>query len=144
MSETGNNPQSTTKMIDRRQRIYQAFGSFLADFVRDLNHRSDEGWSLLVEGPRDLKALRKLGYDGRLVTVALLGRNGPGVLGDAKSVVILTDLDREGAVLAARYVKRLTHEAFRTSLAERRRLKKASLGVFLHIENLSRFAKSEE
>ena len=144
MSETGNNPQSTIKMIDRRQKVYQAFGSFLADFVRDLNHRSDEGWSLLIEGPRDLKALRKLGYDGRLVTVALLGRNGPGALGDANSVVILTDLDREGTVLAARYVKRLTHEGFRTSLSERRRLKKASRGVFLHIENLSRFSKSEE
>ena len=131
-------------MIDKRQRVYQAFGAFLADFVRDLNHRSDEGWSLLVEGPRDRRALRKLGYDGRLVTVALLGRNGPDALGDSKSVVILTDLDRDGTVLAAKYVKRLTHEGLRTSLSERRRLKKASRGVFLHIENLSRFAKSEE
>jgi 5S rRNA maturation endonuclease (ribonuclease M5) len=57
-------------------------------------------------------------------------------------VVILTDLDREGAVLASRYLKALTHEGIRASLAERRRLKHASRGVFLHIENLSRFADS--
>ena len=131
-------------MIDKRERVYQAFGAFLTDFVRDLNHRSYDGWSLLIEGPRDEKALRRLGYDGRLVTVASLGRNGPSVLGEAKKVVILTDLDREGAVLAARYVKRLTHEGFGTSLTERRRLKAASRGVFLHVENLSRFAEPRD
>jgi len=32
----------------------------------------------------------------------------------------------------------------RASLVERRRLKAASRGVFLHVENLSRFAKAED
>ena len=131
-------------MIDKRKRAYQAFGAFLADFVRDLNLRSDDGWSLLVEGARDERALRKLGYDGRLVTVSSLGRNGRGRLGEAKKVVILTDLDREGAVLAARHLKRLSHEGYKTSLSERRRLKRATRGVFLHIENLSRFGESDD
>jgi 5S rRNA maturation endonuclease (ribonuclease M5) len=127
---------------DKRERVYQAFGAFLADFVRDLNHRSEDGWSLLIEGPRDQSALRKLGYRGRLMTVSSLGRHGAVALREAAGVVILTDLDREGGVLAARYVKRLNHEGFRTSLSERRRLKAASRGVFLHIENLSRFAEA--
>jgi hypothetical protein len=52
-------------------------------------------------------------------------------------------LDREGAVLAARYIKRLSHDGFRISLRERQRLKNASHGVFLHVENLSRFARLE-
>jgi len=111
-------------------------------FVRDLNHLSEGGWSVLVEGPRDLKAIRKLGYQGSVTTVASLGRNGVFALNPSKKVVILTDLDREGGVLAARYVKKLGHEGIKTSLAERRRLKAASRGVFLHIENLSRFAES--
>ena len=131
-------------MIDKRERVYQAFGAFLTDFVRDLNHKSDDGWSLLIEGPRDEKALRRLGYEGPLLTISLLERNGPSALGGVNKVVILTDLDREGTVLTARYVKRLNHEGIRTSLSERRRLKAASLGVFLHVENLSRFARQDE
>ena len=130
-------------MIDRRERVYQAFGTFLIDYIRDLNDRSEEGWAVLVEGQRDQKALRKLGYGGSLVTVSLLGRNGLGVLGDSKRVVILTDLDREGALLASKFVKRLRHEGIAASLGERRRLKAASRGVFLHIENLGRFARPE-
>jgi 5S rRNA maturation endonuclease (ribonuclease M5) len=136
-------PRGESETIDKRGRVYQAFGTFLADFVRDLNNRSEEGWSLLVEGIRDQKALRRLGYDGSLVTVSLMGRNGAGALRGARKVVILTDLDREGTVLASKFVESLNHERIETSLSERRRLKAASRGVFLHIENLSRFARPE-
>lgn len=131
-------------LIDKREGVYQAFGAFLRDFVRDLNHLSEAGWVLLVEGPRDAKALRKLGYDGKLATVGAIGRRGKAALGGARKVVILTDLDREGALLASRYVKRLGHEELQTSLRERRRLKAASRGVFLHVENLARFGQEDE
>jgi len=130
-------------MIDKRAKQYQEFGEFLARYVTDLNHLSEEGWSVLVEGPRDKKALRKLGFVGNLVTIASLVKGGVAVFSGMKRVVLLTDLDREGTVLASRYVRRLTHEGIRTSLKERLRLKNASHGVFLHIENLSRFAQDE-
>ena len=130
-------------MIDKRQKVYQAFGEFLIGFMIDLNHRSEEGWTLLVEGRRDVRALRNLGYGGHIVTVSRIGRKGPGAFGKTKGVIVLTDLDREGAVLASRFIKRLGHEGLRTSLRERRRLKAASHGVFLHIENLSRFEADE-
>lgn len=130
-------------MIDKREKAYQAFGEFLIGFMRDLNHRSEEGWILLVEGPRDEKALRKLGYGGQMVTVSWIGRKGLGAFGETKRVIVLTDLDREGAVLASRFFKRLVHEGLKASLRERRRLKAASHGAFLHIENLSRFAADE-
>ena len=55
-------------------------------------------------------------------------------------MIILTDLDTEGRRLASRYVRFLTQEGVKTSLAQRRRLSEASRGVFLHIENLQRFA----
>ena len=130
-------------MIDRRERVYQAFGAFLIDFVRDLNNSSEDGWSVLVEGPRDRRALRKLGYSGNLVTVSFLGRNGV-ALRDSKKVIILTDLDREGTSLASKFVKTLGHEGVQASLGERSRLKAASRGVFLHIENLARFARADD
>ncbi len=128
-------------MIDKREKAYQEFGAFLTDFVRDLNHMSEDGWSLLVEGRRDETALRNLGFKGHLVSVSALGRSGAGAFGTSSRVIILTDLDREGAVLAARFTRRLGHEGLKTSLVERRRFKRASRGVFLHIENLSRFAQ---
>ncbi|MGD0477730.1 MAG: hypothetical protein ABSB29_06150 [Nitrososphaerales archaeon] len=129
-------------MIDKRKKAIDVFGAFISDFVRDLNQLSEEGWSILVEGQRDEKALRKLGFRGLLVSISFVRRRGMRVFEDSRKVVILTDLDREGAVLASRYLKALSHEGLRTSLAERRRLKHASRGVFLHIENLSRFAEN--
>ena len=111
----------------------------ISDFVRDLDRLSEEGWSVLVEGARDVKAMRALGYQGDVLKVSQLARNRKQAAGKAVGLVILTDLDREGAVLAARFTKQLRHEGFRTSLNERRRLKAISRGVFLHIENLSRF-----
>ena len=127
----------------RREKAYESFAGFLEGFVRDLNQMSEDGWCLLVEGPRDERAVRRLLYRGPVVTVSKQGRAGGAALAGAKKVVVLTDLDREGAVLAARFVKALGHEGVRTSLGERRRLKAASKGVFLHIENLSRFARPE-
>lgn len=129
-------------MIDKRQKIIDAFGAFVSDFVHDLNRLSDEGWSILVEGQRDEEALRMLGYRGHLASLSSVRRRWTRVFEDSKKVVILTDLDREGAALASRCLKKLTHEGISASLAERRRLKHASKGVFLHIENLSRFADS--
>jgi len=129
-------------MIDKRQKAIDAFGAFIADFVRDLNQLSEEGWFILVEGQRDEKALRRLGFEGHLASLSSIRRRGMEAFEGSRKVVILTDLDREGAVLASRYLKALTHEGVRVSLAERRRLKHASKGVFLHIENLSRFADS--
>jgi len=84
-----------------------------------------------------------LGFIGPLATVSVIGRKGTGFLGGTKGVIILTDLDREGAVLAAKFVKRFHQDGIPASLSERRRLKAASRGVFLHIENLGRFARPE-
>jgi 5S rRNA maturation endonuclease (ribonuclease M5) len=130
-------------MIDKRVKLYQAFGDFLAGFVVDLNVLSEAGWCLLVEGKRDANALRKLGFIGKVVTISSVGRYGVSAFGGATKVIILTDLDREGAVLTSRYLKLLSHDGLRISLRERRRLKIASRGVFLHVENLSRFAQPE-
>jgi len=131
-------------LIDKREKLYQAFGEYLEGFVADLNVLSEDGWSLLVEGKRDARALRKLGFIGKLVTISSVGRKGISAFDGAKKVIILTDLDREGAVLASRYLKRLSHERFRNSMRERRRLKIASRGIFLQVENLSRFALPED
>ena len=127
-------------MLHKKPKRYDEFAEFMGIFITDLNHACEDGWSLLVEGPRDLRALRRLGCVGNIVTVSSVVREGKAAFNKDGKVIILTDLDREGAVLAARYIRRLSHDGFKTSLRERQRLKNASHGVFLHVENLSRFA----
>jgi len=129
-------------LLHKKPKTYQEFGEFVRGLVNDLNNSSEDGWSILVEGQRDARALRKLGCAGNVVTVSSVVRKGNTVFHGGRKIIILTDLDREGAVLAARYIKRLSHDGFKTSLRERQRLKNASHGVFLHVENLSRFAET--
>ena len=117
------------------------FVEFLVSFIDELNSIAAEGAVVLVEGQRDRRALLDLGYSGRVVTKASLtpARIDTSLQG-AKSVIILTDMDKEGRKLASTYVGLFRPMGVKTSLIERRRLKHASHGVFLHIENLSRFA----
>ena len=63
-------------MTGRREKVYEEFREFLTGFVRDLNQRSEDGWVLLIEGPRDERAMRLLGYEGGLITVSEVARNG--------------------------------------------------------------------
>jgi len=129
--------------LQREERRFREFASFLRDLVKELNDLSTEGAAVLVEGKRDSTALRGLGYSGPVFTVSILTSNAAAREKLRKRVsrmIILTDLDSEGRRLAARYVKFLSHEGIAASLSERRRLSKASRGVFLHIENLRRFA----
>ena len=124
---------------DRRFRRVE---EFLPGFVKELNDISSAGGAVLVEGKRDALALKGLGYTGQIFSVSILASSQAfrqKLRDEVRMVVILTDLDSEGRRLAARYVKFLARERVRSSLAQRKRLSEASKGVFLHIENLSRF-----
>jgi len=117
------------------------FVEFLLAFIDELNVLSEEGAVVLVEGKRDSQAIVALGYHGRIITKsALVPAKVSASLAGVGSVVILTDMDREGQRLASEYVESFRPLGVRTLLEQRRRLKHASHGVFLHIENLSRFA----
>ena len=123
----------------KHKQAIEVFGEFMVGFIRDLNHLSETGWAILVEGKRDEEALRRLGFAGKIALLSGFRREGIKAFGGLMKVVILTDLDREGSVLASRCLKELSHEGLNVSLAERRRLRRSSRGLFLHIENLSRF-----
>jgi len=126
-------------MRDKHKQTIDVFGEFVIGFVRDLNNLSERGWGVLVEGQRDEDALGRLGFLGNIAQLSDFRREGVKAFGGLKKVVILTDLDREGSVLASRCVKELVHEGLTVSLAERRRLRHSSKGLFLHVENLVRF-----
>jgi 5S rRNA maturation endonuclease (ribonuclease M5) len=125
----------------RRAQRLSEFVRFLVEFIDELNVLALDGAAVLVEGQRDRRALINLGYEGPVLTRASL--SGPRIersLSGVRSVVVLMDMDREGRKLTARYISLLQSMKVATSLSQRLRLKRASGGVFLHIENLSRFA----
>src|SRR5271156_4739322 len=133
--------------MQREERRFREFSSFLRDLVKELNDLSSDGAAVLVEGKRDAAALTGLGYTGPLFTVSILTSTAAArerLRKEVNSMIILTDLDAEGRRLASRYMKFLSQEGVAASLAQRRRLSKASRGVFLHIENLGRFAPDSE
>jgi len=122
-------------------RRFQEFIEFLTVFIYELNVLAQEGTVVLVEGKRDRDALTELGYNGPILTKAVLhSEKGAARLRRVKLAVILTDLDEEGRRLAARYAEFFALRGIETSLTQRRRLWKASHGTFLHVENLVRFA----
>ena len=129
--------------LQREERRFREFDSFLRDLVKELNDLSAEGAAVLVEGKRDARALVGLGYSGPIFTIAILTSSvayREKLRRKVRKMIILTDLDGEGRRLAARYMKFLSQEGIQASLAQRRRLSKATRGVFLQIENLQRFA----
>ncbi len=130
----------------QRQRKLSEFAGFLQGLVKELNDLAGEGSAVLVEGKRDARALTRLGYSGPLFTVAILTSSvaaRESLRESVRQMIILTDLDVEGRRLAARYVKFLAQQGVKPSLAQRKRLSEASRGVFLHIENLGRFAPAD-
>src|SRR5437867_12907628 len=133
--------RSIVQVEDRKTSVrkFAEFAEFLKEFVTELNRLGADGWVVLVEGARDVSAMRDVGYKGRIVSIAA-AKGSESRLANSKTVVIMTDLDREGRRLAARYAKALTHHGMAVSLDQRRRLLAASRGVFRHIENLKRFS----
>ncbi len=129
-------------MLQRERRLSK-FAEFLQALVKELNDLSGEGAAVLVEGKRDARALTGLGYTGPLFTVAILTSSVAArerLRAEVREMIILTDLDSEGRRLASKYVRFLTQEGVRPSLGQRKRLSEASRGIFLHMENLGRFA----
>ncbi|TLY17009.1 MAG: toprim domain-containing protein, partial [Thaumarchaeota archaeon] len=98
------------------ERKFAEFAEFLKEFVTELNRLGADGWVVLVEGARDVRAMRDVGYRGRIVSIAA-AKGSESRLANSKTVVIMTDLDREGRRLAARYAKALTHRGLVVSLA---------------------------
>jgi 5S rRNA maturation endonuclease (ribonuclease M5) len=127
-----------------KERRVSSFISFLDSLILELNQLAADSWVALVEGERDVRALRRLGYNGRLVKVSDLRGMRFGTLDGVAGVVILTDLDSEGGRLASKFARMLAHELMPSTLTQRRRLLVASKGVFRHIENLGRFAEAAD
>nr|MBN2335315.1 toprim domain-containing protein [Candidatus Bathyarchaeota archaeon] len=96
---------------------------------------------VLVEGARDVKSLRRLGYRGEIVSCGVPNMGDFDLMTALSrrycSVLILTDFDREGQSLNQRFTEILEHEGVKVEQGLRDEVGRitAALGVYA-IESL--------
>lgn len=103
---------------------------------------SKRGVPLIVEGPNDVKTLRRLGIVGpvfcaksrRLGLVDFLDS-----IATHSEVIILTDFDREGRALAWRLRRDLSQMRVKTNVEIWKQLKALARSEMVGIENLGKF-----
>ena len=111
-------------------------------FIRKLNDECKNGALVVVEGQRDAKALKSIGFKGDLF---LLCHNESLVklASEAeryKKIILLLDLDKKGRALTKKAATILQEKKSKIDLFFRRELAKASKGRVKHIEELTRFS----
>jgi len=96
---------------------------------------------ILVEGPRDVESLTRLGYTGKIVTCAATNVNDYDLMtevsGKYRRVLILTDFDQEGLMFNRRFTEILEHKGVKVEKGLRRMVGRitAALGIYA-IESL--------
>lgn len=116
----------------------------LEKFVEFLNHESKTGSIVVVEGKRDLEALRSIGFNGDIVVF----HNFRGISDFVhnltilnRKIILLLDMDRKGKVLTSKILKHLNSSYQHDYLQTKRRLAQITRGRIKHIEDLKAFSK---
>lgn len=110
-------------------------------FVRKLNDECKNGALVVVEGQRDARALRSIGFRGDLFLLC----HNKGLVELAseaeryKKTILLPDLDKKGRALTKKAAIILQERSVKIDLFFRRELAKATKGKIRHIEELNRF-----
>jgi 5S rRNA maturation endonuclease (ribonuclease M5) len=88
--------------------------------------RSQIGIPTVVEGRKDVEALRRLKVQGKIICLKATADgfyDFAARLFDSREVTVLTDFDREGSRLAAKLVDELTHMRVKADITIWKKLK---------------------
>ncbi|MEM2095801.1 MAG: hypothetical protein QXI02_01950 [Candidatus Caldarchaeum sp.] len=117
-----------------REEVYEEVRKILKRLVDE----SDEETVVLVEGVRDVRTLRKMGFMGRIILQSRLHTELNRVPPTTR-VILLLDFDREGMKNTAKLYKQLTGFGYRVDDTYHRRLrvlKKLGINTVEAIESL--------
>lgn len=112
-------------------------------YVKKLNDESRNGALVVVEGVRDVKALRSIGFVGSVLMLCH-NSNLKLLVEEAekyRKTILLFDLDREGRSLTKKAVTLLEEKKNTVDLYFRRQLSSTTRGRVKHIEELKRFTE---
>ena len=109
------------------------------EFIRTLNHESENGSIVVVEGKRDSEALTKLGFIGEVTEY----NRFKGILDFVdshqmieKKIILLLDMDRTGKYLTSKLVSLFQQRGSNVNLAYKRKLCEITNGKVRHIEDI--------
>ncbi|RMW38645.1 MAG: topoisomerase [Nitrosopumilus sp.] len=108
--------------------------SELQKFVFQLN--SGNG-VVVVEGKRDFNALRKLGYQGKILEFHKFGgiNNFADSVAKYKKIILLFDRDKKGRYLTGKTIQLLQRRT-KVDLSYKKKLRKITKGKIMFIEQL--------
>jgi 2,5-diamino-6-(ribosylamino)-4(3H)-pyrimidinone 5'-phosphate reductase len=124
--------------LNAEERRFEA----VTKLIGDVAAHSRRGVPVIVEGPNDVKTLRKLGITGpifcaksrRLGLVDFLDS-----IATYSEVIILTDFDKEGRALAWRLRKDLSQMRVKVNVEIWKQLKALARSEMVGIENLGKY-----
>jgi len=107
----------------------------LKDFIFELNSMTNS--TVVVEGKRDSNALRKLGYQGKILEFHRFGGivNFTDSVASYQRLIILFDRDRKGRTLTGKTLQLLQRRT-KVDLSFKRKLRTITKGKITFIEQL--------
>jgi 5S rRNA maturation endonuclease (ribonuclease M5) len=123
---------------DRKSEIAE-----LQKFVEFLNHECEADSLVVVEGIKDQKALRLIGFEGDIVVL----NNFRGITKFVdnmavrkKKIILLLDMDHKGKILTSKILSHINSTFRHDHLHAKQRLARITRGRLRHIEDLSTFS----
>lgn len=116
-----------------------AFEEFVELWQKLLADGRVPGTTAVVEGERDRRALRRLGWEGGIAIVhrgQRISATAQGLVEGSRRAIVLTDWDAPGGTLARRLREFLGAERIELDLEYRRRLAHLLRGELAHVEGL--------
>jgi 5S rRNA maturation endonuclease (ribonuclease M5) len=112
-------------------------------YIKKLNNESKNGSLVVVEGKRDVRALRSMGFVGKILMLCH-NNNFDRFISEAgkyHKIILLLDLDREGRSLTKKAAILLEGKKHVIDLYFRRNLSSITCGRVKQIEELSKYAE---
>jgi 5S rRNA maturation endonuclease (ribonuclease M5) len=114
----------------------------IREFIGTLNHESENGSIIVVEGKRDSEALTKLGFVGKVTVFnrfkGILNFVDSHQMTDRK-IILLLDMDRTGKYLTSRLVSLLQPRGNNVNLAYKKKLCEITNGKVRHVEDIGSY-----
>ncbi|UGV41943.1 toprim domain-containing protein [Methanococcoides orientis] len=104
--------------------VYQRKLELIEELLEEMLEHSNNGDLIVVEGKRDVISLRKLGFQGdiELATHRPLTEVSARIVDTGKKVMVLTDWDRRGDLLASKISEDLRYFGIDVDMNMRERL----------------------
>ncbi|MBC7114379.1 MAG: hypothetical protein PWR13_125 [Archaeoglobi archaeon] len=107
--------------------------------IEDLRERSLEGETIIVEGERDRRSLRRLGIEGKIICSSQLSINSLLELIEEKRIIILTDWDEHGIERGRYLLKHLSSLGFKCDMELHRKFSALLKKEIKDIESLEKY-----